>query len=207
MDATKGAIRQRDEHLIPAVARLDPADVVGYAVVGVGVFDDTVEFSERRFWRGRCPIRRRDHRLPIAGLGLAGWWLPGIPACAVNRDPKGLRQFPSGSSLVTAVSHCRAQTDKVSIPPCCLRPKPLARRWRARPNVRKTPIRRILWPGWPGSLPDLVAGIATINRLAPRPCEPDGDNSKAWPEKPPSAAFSGLVGLDHCQTWWLELLL
>ena len=38
---------------------------------------------------------------------------------------------------------------------------------------QKTPIRRILWPGWPGSLPDLVAGIATINRLAPRPCGPD----------------------------------
>src|SRR5580693_10169444 len=68
------------------------------------------------------------------------------------------------------------------MPPCCLRPKPLARRWRARPNVRKTPIRRILWPGWPGSLPDLVAGIATINRLTPRPCGPDGDNSKAWPQ-------------------------
>ena len=29
---------------------------------------------------------------------------------------------------------------------------------------------------------DLVAGIATINRLAPRPCGPDGDNSKAWPQ-------------------------
>ena len=58
----------------------------------------------------------------------------------------------------------------------------IARRWRARPNARKTPIRRILWPGWPGSLPDLAAGIATINRLAPRPCGPDGDNSKAWPQ-------------------------
>jgi hypothetical protein len=46
---------------------------------------------------------------------------------------------------------------------------------------KNPPIRRILWPGWPGSLPDLVAGIATINRLAPRPCGPDGDNSKAWP--------------------------
>jgi hypothetical protein len=46
---------------------------------------------------------------------------------------------------------------------------------------QKTPIRRILWPGWPGPLPDLVAGIATINHLAPRPCGPDGDNSKAWP--------------------------
>jgi Transposase DDE domain len=26
-------------------------------------------------------------------------------------------------------------------------------------------------------------------------------------KKPPSAAFSCLVGLDHCKTWWLELLL
>src|SRR5271154_7166126 len=68
------------------------------------------------------------------------------------------------------------------MPPCCLRPKPSARRWRARPNVRKTPIRRILWPGWPGSLPDLVAGIATINHPAPRQCGPGGDNSKAWPQ-------------------------
>ena len=33
--------------------------------------------------------------------------------CAVDGDPKGLRQFPGGSSLPTAVSHCRAQTDKV----------------------------------------------------------------------------------------------
>ena len=47
---------------------------------------------------------------------------------------------------------------------------------------QKNPHPPHFWPGWPGSLPDLVAGIATINRLAPRPCGPDGDNSKAWPQ-------------------------
>ena len=35
----------------------------------------------------------------------------------------------------------------------------------------------------------------------------DAGGQDRTPEKPPSAAFSGLVGLDHCQTWWLELLL
>jgi hypothetical protein len=38
----------------------------------------------------------------------------------------------------------------------------------AEQNVRKILIRRILWHGWLGSLPDSVAGIATINRPAPR---------------------------------------
>src|ERR1700693_3498308 len=67
------------------------------------------------------------------------------------------------------------------MPPWWRRPRPSARRWRATPNVRKTPIRRILWPGWLGLLPDWVAGIATIDRPAPRQCEPGGDNLKPWP--------------------------
>ena len=35
----------------------------------------------------------------------------------------------------------------------------------------------------------------------------DTGRQNRTPEKPPSAAFSCMAGLDHCKTWWVELLL
>ena len=118
--------------------------------------------------RCSCPEKRRDARLEETQMHEA------------QRAIQAGRGRPGDGRVDDAVwGRCAQRQSETGnrhdqLQPRSLRQEQVARRWRARPNTRKTPIRRILG----------LVGLdhcqtwwleLLLNRLAPRPCGPDGE--------------------------------